>query len=154
MGEKRTRAEIDPTILKTVLDVLSLGVGKRDAAITAGISHETLYTYLERGKAAWEKDEDERTERDQFWADFYIKVEQAQTKPKVYLLGMLQKAAHGDWKAGAWLLEKLFPKEFSPKLDISANVESKHVVTHDLAKLSGEELLQLKALRDKMDAPE
>lgn len=146
----RTKAEIDPTILSTILTVISLGMGKRDAAIQAGISHETLYQYEQRGQVAWAKPEKDRTGRDEYWARFHIELQQAGLRPKVYLLGLLDKAAEGDWKAAAWLLEKLYPGEFGARVDVNARIGSEPIVRFDLGKLTMAELRELKRLRSKM----
>lgn len=152
---RRTRAEIDPQILEVVLTVISVGAGHKIAAAQAGIAEKTLKTYITWARDAWEcreldklPDEPRELERIEFFADFYVRLRKAETNLQAYMLGIISKAAHGDWRAGAWLLEKLYPSQFGHRVELRAE---HHVeATVDLSALSVEELRTLKRLRAKI----
>ncbi len=154
---RRTKAELDPALLEKVLAVIAVGAGRSCAAAQAGISEETLRQYEMSGRAAWEKREagdEELDAREILFAQFYEKLLKADTNTRAYMLGLITKAANGDWRAGAWLLEKLYPKDFSDRLRLEGEMEIEVKGDLDLSRLSLEELRELKRLRAKMTAPE
>lgn len=118
----KTKAETDQTLLPRLLAVIAVGAGRNAAAAQAGISAETLRRYEKLGAEAVAKREadEQLTERDLFWADFHDQLLKAETSVKVYALGLIKRAAAGDpeskragdWRAAAWLLERLYPREF------------------------------------------
>lgn len=161
MGERkrRTKAELDPELLPTVLTVVKLGAGREAAAAQAGISAETLRSYERIGAEAWrrreeallEEREPDLSKRDAMFAQFFEDLRKAESGTKSYLLGQIQKASSGDWRAGAWLLEKMYPREFGPKVDVNARLSgSVSTGPQDLSKLSDEELWQLRSIQKKL----
>lgn len=160
--DKRTKAELDPTILDKVVAVLSVGAGRQAASAQAGISDETLRFYEQLGMKAWSKlerafaeDSDVvLTDREVLFADFHDRVRKADTNIKTYMLEVIQKAAGtkdkpGDWKAGAWLVEKLYPLEFGSRMKIQAEVSGSVATRPDLTRLTSKELWQFKQLLAK-----
>jgi hypothetical protein len=152
MKKQPTKAELDPTIIETVLEILEVGAGRTVAAAQAGISDETIRNYEKRGLRAWKKREsgEELTGRELFFADFYQRLRKAETKAKADYLRKIAKHGNRDWKALAWLLERLFPKDFGKHVDVglqhSGSIESRH----DLSKLTTEELMLLRDLKKKI----
>lgn len=137
MAKRRTKAELDPALLDKIVTLISVGVSKTDAAQACGIRRQTIRNYELRGAAGEEP-----------FATWIVELSKAQMNTKVYVLTLLQKAAKNDWKAGAWLLEKLHPKEFGKRVELehSGKVEQKH----DLSKLTREELMTLRNLKKKI----
>lgn len=158
-SSKRTKAEIDPTLLPRILAVLGVGAGRKAACEQVGIAVETLRDYERIGKAACEKREaavlaeEEVTldAREMLFARFYDDLRSAESNTKVYLLGLLQRAAKADWKSGAWLLERLYPSEFGKRSEVDLRAELSGRVSHDvdLSKLDEDELWVLRGLTDK-----
>lgn len=116
---KRTSAEIDPGIIKTVLDVLSVGAGRDSAAAVAGISRETLNVYVQWGRRYHEALErgdtfecEREAERARFFASFHVDREKAEHGLKAYCLKLICEAGKDDWRALSWILEKMYPLEF------------------------------------------
>ncbi len=155
---RRTKAELDPKILEKVLTIVAVGAGRNVAAAQAGISDETLRVYVLWGKAAWAKREAamdggkavKLSKRDTFFADFYGRLVKAESTTQAYMLGLIQKAAHGDWRAGAWLLEKLHRREFGTHVELALEHSGSVETTHDLSRLTSEELMLLRELRRKI----
>lgn len=159
MAERRTKAELDPTILEKVVTVLKLGAGRTVAAEQAGISDETLRQYIRIGAAAWRKREDALLEgrvadlsaREVLFADFYDRTRAAESHVKTYALGLIQKAGSGDWKAAAWLLERLYPETFGRRVDVKAEHSGTiRGAPADLSKLSDDELWELRRIQRKL----
>lgn len=134
--KRRTKAELDPILLDKLVAIISLGITKKDACASVGIHRDTLHQWERWGEAGKEP-----------FAEWLPKLRAAQVETKVYMLGLMQKAASGDWRAGAWLLEKLYPKEYGRLLQIEAEVEN---VGFDLSGLSDRDLRDLKRLRALM----
>jgi len=156
--KRRTKAELDPGILEKVLTVIAVGAGRKAAAQQAGISEETLRAYERMGRDAWGRREaallegvdPELDPRDRLFADFFERLQKAESKTKVYLLGVLQKASGGDWRAGAWLLERLYPGDYGPRVDVNAKHSGELTQRLDLSKLSDDDLWRLRQIQKKL----
>lgn len=147
---RRTKASIDPKIFATLVAVVRVGAGKKEAAAQAGIAESTIHSYLERGRAALKIEPSKRTEEESAFADFQADIAKAENHVRVYCLGMIQKAVAGDWKAGAWLLEKLYPSLYGRhvvSLEHSGSIDTKR----DFSKLTTEELFALQKLASKIE---
>lgn len=139
--KRRTKAELDPSILGKLTAIVSVGGSKQDAASYCRITYETFRQYEARGRRGEEP-----------FASWLLELKAAQITTKVYMLGLIQKAAKGDWKAGAFLLQKLYRAQFGSTLKLEADLD---VSGLDLSKLSVKDLLELKRLRGLMgDAAE
>ncbi len=148
---RRSKAEIDPSILEKVLAVIAVGAGRGVASAQAGISRDTLRMYEHWGRDAWAKreaGEEKLTPREVLFAAFFERLKKAETSTETYMLGLLQKAASGDWKAGAWLLEKLHPKRYGARVELE---HSGSIEKRDLSNLTVEELFQLRDLTKKIE---
>lgn len=167
--ERRTKAELDPELLGKVLAVVAVGAGRKAAAQQAGISEDTLRSYERIGAAAWERrekalledEEIELSSREALFADFFEKLQRAESNNRVYLLDLVKRAAGtpgkdgapatpGDWRAGAWLLERLYPADFGQKVDVNAKHSGELTQRVDLSKLSEEELFYLRKIQKKL----
>lgn len=98
---RKPLAHHDPKILDRVVEGTKIGLSRVDACRIAGISTDTLERYEERGHRGEEP-----------YATWLPKLVAARAEQKAFILRLLEKAIDGDWRAGAWLLEKLYPKEF------------------------------------------
>ncbi|RZO61684.1 MAG: hypothetical protein EVA89_11060 [Sandaracinaceae bacterium] len=132
-ARRRSKAEKDPVIFEVLIAVVRIGAGQAAACEQAGISQETLRTYVRRGTAGEEP-----------FASWLVEFEKARSGPRVYCLEVLHRAATADWRAAAWLLEKLYPYEFGALRGTPTPAPTRP--QFDLAKLSVEELFELKRL--------
>lgn len=150
--KKKTKLEMKPGIAVRLLEVLETGAGRVASAAEAGITDDTIRHWEQRGFEAWTKRLRDETlnDRERTFADFYEQLRRAEAKPKTHMLGLIHKAAEGDWHAAAWLLEKLFPKEFGKAIDIRAKVEGEVTAKHDLSRLSLKQLKALKAIQQTL----
>jgi hypothetical protein len=149
--KRRTKAELDPALVEKLLVAIKAGAGKRSAAAHCGISERTIHTYEALGRKALTKPEADRTERDQLFADFVLRLDEAQEDLRITMLQTLQKAAGKDWRAGAWLLEKVFPKDYGNRVEVGLEHSGQVEVKRDLSKLTVEELFQLRELTKKIE---
>jgi hypothetical protein len=96
-------------VKKDVLDALKAGVWQKDAAAHAGIGESTLAQWLREGRAFL--DEGVENELSEFAAACAL----ARAGHKVLLVGRITAATAKDWKAAAFLLERMFPNEFGKR---------------------------------------
>jgi hypothetical protein len=117
------------------------------AAQAGGISRRTLYDWIDKGLAARDAVDTgiQLTPNDQEYLWFIGMYEQAQLERKQTLLDRIEEAGSdaGKWQANAWLLERLYPDEFSLKRSVSliSNNDDKQVFTLNMG---GSELKKLK----------
>jgi hypothetical protein len=94
-------SKLAPDVLATILaHVRRVGFTKH-AARAAGIGQSTFHDWMRRGRA----------EAAGEYRDFYEAVTAARAQAAQTLLGHVAGAE--DWRAAAWLLERLFPKDFA-----------------------------------------
>ena len=126
----RERAEI---IIKAIGD----GFTTTMAAQAGGIARRTLYDWIYKGtdaRDALESNPDTHlTPYDTEYLWFLEQYELAQLARKKTLLSRIEAAGSdaGKWQANAWLLERLYPDEFSMKRSVSlvSNGDDKQVFT-------------------------
>jgi hypothetical protein len=89
-----------------ILGALRAGVYPSTAAEYAGISYETFRTWMRKGEA------DRAAELDTEVAVFSALVGQVIATTEVRAIGLIQKAAFGDWRAAAWWAEHALPQKY------------------------------------------
>jgi len=77
------------------------GATVRVAAQTLGIARSTIYSWRELGRDGREP-----------YADFAARLERAQAGAEIHVMQQIVAAAASDWRAGAWWLERRFPKRW------------------------------------------
>lgn len=108
-----------PDRVKRITDALALGASYRRAAQAGGIHIDTLIE--------WRKEHSEFSEA----------VEKAEAKNTTRCLKSITKAAdNGNWTAGAWLLERRYPREYGRREDLTSNGQT---LTGLVIKLDGDE---------------
>lgn len=120
-----------------VIDAIRNGHTTTMAAQAGGISRRTLYDWVDKGTAARDAIETDPeaklTPNDQEYLWFLEQYEKAQLARKQTLLARIEEAGSdaGKWQANAWLLERLYPEEFSMKRSVSlvSNGRDKQVFT-------------------------
>ncbi|HXT34763.1 MAG TPA: hypothetical protein VN837_04220 [Chloroflexota bacterium] len=84
-----------PERAKRVLDAIGTGAARCHAAAYGGIDHNTLLNWEHR------------------YPEFKAQVLEAEARAVVGTLAQIRKSAsEGDWRAGAWLLERRYPEEY------------------------------------------
>ena len=118
LRKDRDRAEM-------VIDAIRQGHTTTMAAQAGGISRRTLYDWIDKGTDARNVIESgldtKLTPFDQDYLWFIEQYDMAQLERKKTLLDRIESAGSdaGKWQANAWLLERLYPDEFSMKRSVS-----------------------------------
>jgi hypothetical protein len=99
---KRGRKTLcDAALTKKVCAVLEKAQTIASACAVSGIGTTTYHSWIGRGEAG-----------EAGFAEFAVSCGRARAKAKQKLTDIILKAAPDDWKAAAWLLEKLYPNEY------------------------------------------
>jgi hypothetical protein len=97
------QTKLTPELQDRILAALRAGNYQETAAVYGGISRDTFYYWLERG----------RDEPESIYSDFSDAVEKAKADAEVRDVALIDKAAHdGSWQAAAWKLERKFPNKW------------------------------------------
>ena len=92
-----------------IVQALNLGNYRQDAAAFAGVGVATLRRWLVRGAQEQEGE----------YARLYEAVTESESRAKIMILGCVTRAARdGDWRAGAWYLQRKFPHQFSDRCQL------------------------------------
>ncbi len=106
MAEMGRPTKLTAEVHQRIVQALSLGNYRKDAAVFAGIDAATLRRWMARGRA----------DPDGPCGALYEDVTQTQVFAKISALGCITKAArNGDWRAAAWYLQRLYPEQFSER---------------------------------------
>lgn len=99
-----------------LVHAISVGATFKDACPYAGISYQTFLNWRKRAQKALEQaeegDEEPEEMTDRF-VEFFDRIKKAQGEAAVGLLTTINKAAHRDWKAAAWMLERRYPESYN-----------------------------------------
>jgi hypothetical protein len=89
-----------------ILDALRAGVWASTAAEYAGVTYETFRTWMRRGE------DDLLAGSETEYAVFSVAVKQTVASVEVRALGLIQRAAIGDWRAAAWWAQHALPSKY------------------------------------------
>jgi hypothetical protein len=103
MAQVGRKTKLTPAVQELIMQALSVGATHRITCEYAGISQETLYTWLDKGREGKEP-----------YLEFFEQFTRTQGRTAVKWLAQIEQAAsQGDWRALAWKLERRYPQEFS-----------------------------------------
>ncbi len=91
--------KLTPEVRDRIVQAIKAGNYMETAAAYAGISKDTLYTWLRRGAS----------EADGAYAEFAAAVDQALASAETRDVALIGQAAEKEWQAAAWRLERKFP---------------------------------------------
>ena len=96
--------KLTPEVRDKIVQALGLGNYRQDAAAFARVGVATLRRWLARGVR----------EKEGEYARLYDAVTESEARCKITAMGCITKAARdGDWRAGAWYLQRKYPHQFS-----------------------------------------
>ena len=111
---------LDPITIESICKGIRIGLTNRDAAMRAGISEATFYSWMQKAR---------KSGAAVAYVQFLESLERAQADLKAVLLARIQKASvDGQWQAATWMLARKFPKEFGQTVETTVQ-HSGHVHT-------------------------
>jgi hypothetical protein len=98
---------IPPAIRKTIIDRVLVGVPPGTAAMSVGVNRRTFQRWLERGRRDDAKDP---------YRKFANQIDVAIAEWQFSKVQEIDGHAAKDWRAGAWMLERLDPETYGDHL--------------------------------------
>jgi hypothetical protein len=95
--------KLTPSVQEKILQVLRSGSYASVAARVAGISPNTFWKWMKRG----------RQESSGPYRRFYDAVQSAQAQPEAMAVGIINREMRNNWRAAIAYLERKFPKRWS-----------------------------------------
>ena len=89
-----------------ILSMVRSGSSNRTACMAAGICERTFYMWKTKGESPDEPPE---------YSHFLQELTRAEQEGHAARLALIQKAARTDWRAAAWMQERLDPERWSLK---------------------------------------
>jgi transposase len=118
------RSKLTADVQARIFQALASGCGIEKAAAHATVGVRTVYEWMERGLA------DQEAGNDTEFSQFSQGVTRTRANLHIRLAARIQQAgAGGDWRADAWLLERLAPAEFGQKAMVDHHVSREIDVT-------------------------
>ncbi len=106
MPEPGRPTKLTPKIQERIIQAISLGNYRKDAAAFAGVDPATVHRWMVRGA----------NEPQSEYGTFRRAVQEAEARSKVAAMGCVTKAARdGDWKAASWWLSRKYPHQYSDR---------------------------------------
>lgn len=102
---------LTPELRERMLQGFRLGNYIRTVCANCGISHETYYGWMRRGRKG-----------EQPYKRFAKDVSEALSIAEMRDLATIQKASVEQWQAAAWRLERRYPKRWGRKFEAKATV--------------------------------
>lgn len=106
-----------------LLSLLRAGVPREVACAGVGIADRTLRIWLTKARAG-----------EKSFQEFADKVEAAQAEAQSTMLVQIRKAGAKDWKAIAWMLERVFSGRYGYKSQVKVSLENELEKILDVAK--------------------
>lgn len=99
--------DLTPDCQAKVCEALRAGNTRRASALYAGISEQTFYEWVARGRGT------NGRETTPLHASFLEAVEKAEAEAEVQAVAIVKLAAQTQWTAGAWWLERKRPADWA-----------------------------------------
>lgn len=123
---------IPPAIRKTIIERVLVGVPPGTAAMSCGVNRRTFQRWLERGRH-----EDARDPYRKFATQIDVAIAEWQFSKVVEIDGHAAK----DWRAGAWMLERLDPETYGDHLKGGGSTVNVQVVLEVERRAAADEIL-------------
>ena len=117
-GPKGKLEQASPLIIRAI----KKGCTYKLAAELGGVHEATLHRWLAQGKKATHGK----------YADFYIKVQRARAEQAQLMLSRIEKHTLKDWKASAWMLERVHGYHRDGIRDLKPEPQAKPAESTDL----------------------
>lgn len=144
-GQPTKLATISPKVRQEVLDRVKHGVPAGTAAVACGVHRRTFQRWLEEGR---------RDNAREPYRKFAADIEQAFMEWQASKVTEIDRHAEKDWRAGAWMLERLDPATYGDHLKGGGSTVNVQVTLEIERKQATDEIMAAarRALADDPDA--
>ena len=106
--------KISKDLVDEILTYKENGLSDKDICDMVGIAQQTFYRWLKDAETGLDTDNPTRPAADlELKQELSDGLKRAKAAFKAYHIQNITKAARKNWQASAWMLERMFPKEFS-----------------------------------------
>lgn len=116
--------KLNPTVQAAVVQAIAGGNTRETSAAFAGITKNTFYEWLARGRAA----------QSGLYREFADAIEKAEADAVAVSVALIRRAAQTQWQAAAWWLERRYSEEWGRK----DRVDVKMLIQREADRLSQE----------------
>ena len=104
---------LDTALIDSIANWLKLGYYQEDAAIMAGISERTFYSWMKKANEIEENNPETENEDEILFLQLMPSVKTARAESEGAHIRNIRRAAdNGNWQASGWFLERSFPKKW------------------------------------------
>lgn len=144
--------KLTPELQAKIVSAIAAGNYMETAAAYAGISRDSLYEWLKRGRKERLRIEAgmPKNRRETRYAEFSEAVEKSMAQAEVADIAVIgMAAASGQWQAAAWRLERKYPEKYGrrDRMELSAasrsEIEGGKTEHYDLSKITDPEKLRM-----------
>ena len=106
------KTSLTPEIAEALIEVLKRGNYMTTAADFVGVTPQTVYNWLKRGDELKDHPDENLSETERMFVDFFEGVKNATAWAEVNALDTIRSASATNWQAAAWFLERKAPDRF------------------------------------------
>lgn len=132
------KLKLTPQVEKLICDAIRAGNYQETAAAYAGISKNTFYEWLKKGRR-------DKTGRSVF-AQFVVAVDKALADAEVRDVATIVSASAEQWQAAAWRLERKYPERWGRKSTVK--FDNDKPTNESLTSLINQSMLEDPAFKD------
>jgi hypothetical protein len=143
--------KLTPFVARRLIEAYRKGATITLAAKYAGITRQTLHTWLDDGRAQLEHLAEHTDGEDPtsfpLEAGLVLLLDAAQAEFGVELLDTIKSASPREWQAAAWLLERVFPDEYAKR----QRVDHTHTIVAQVEQMAKDRGLDAEATARLID---
>ena len=110
------KSALTKEVYECIVYNMKMGCSMVAAANNAGITRQSLYNWLKKGK---------ENKGGEIYRQLYLDILKSKSDTELILVGNIIEAARENWNAAAWLLERINPKMYGKqRINSSADAES------------------------------
>jgi len=147
------KLKLTDELIEKAKNYIAFGMTAEDTYTVLSVSKGSWFSWLKRGKEAAENN---YPKKDAIFRRFYETIEKAKLAREITYIERIDKASNDEWRAAAWLLEKLYPEKYAKraieaKVQHSGAVGSVNISVSDLTDDEAETLVREALKTIKMD---
>jgi len=137
------RTALTPELIDWAADALVKGYHQTQVYQALGISETAWHTWVRKGRelldAGLDSFDESLSDNERLYMRFAAAVETSRAIGVARLVDIIAEAAHKQWQAAAWLLERGYPHQYSKRErgHTEAPVDPVHIYVPDNGKVEG-----------------
>jgi len=134
-GRKLT---LNTEVIDSIANWLKLGYYQEDAAIMAGISERTFYSWMKQANEIEENNPETEDEKELVFLQLLQAVKKARAESEGAHIRNIRRAAdNGNWQASGWFLERSHPKKWGRRSALELSGQDGKPIEFDIKYADG-----------------